>query len=186
RPHSRAPPPLPHPQPQRGAPPMPSPAEQTRRAIRWHLAFVAAAAAVFLGGVGILGANTELSGAVVAAGSLVVESNVKKVQHPTGGTVGELLVRDGSRVSEGDTLVHLDETVAKANLAAIRMSLWELSARQARLEAERDGSVGVAFADDLAAAAAGDDAVARILAGERKLFALRREALLGQKAQLRE
>jgi membrane fusion protein, type I secretion system len=74
--------------------------------------------------------------------------------------------------------------VAKANLATIRNSLWELSARQARLEAERDGSSAVDFPDDLKAT--GDAAVERIVAGEQKLFALRRDALLGQKAQLRE
>src|ERR1700712_91936 len=113
-------------------------ASKTRRSIRWHLVAIVAAVVILFGGVGLLGANTELSGAVIASGSLVVESNVKKVQHPTGGTVGELLVHDGSQVREGDVLVRLDETVARSNLAAIMKSLWELSARQARLEAERD------------------------------------------------
>jgi HlyD family secretion protein len=164
---------------------MPSRAEATRRSVRWHLAAIGAAVAILIGGAGVLGANTELSGAVIAAGSLVVESNVKKVAHPTGGTVGELPVHDGSQVREGDILLRLDETVARSNLAAIMKNLWELSARQARLEAERDGSPEVTFTAELLAAAS-DEAVARIVAGERKLFGLRREALLGQKAQLRE
>ena len=43
-------------------------------------------------------ATTELSGAVIAPGIVVVDSNVKKVQHPTGGVVGELRVRDGDHV----------------------------------------------------------------------------------------
>jgi HlyD family secretion protein len=164
---------------------MPPRAEKTRQSIRWHLAAIVASVFFMTASVGILGANTELSGAVVAAGSLVVESNVKKVQHPTGGIVGELFVRDGSSVSEGDILLRLDETVARSNLSALKMSLWELSARQARLETERDGSSAVSFPEDLLTAA-NDTAVNRILSGERKLFTIRREALLGQKAQLHE
>jgi HlyD family secretion protein len=160
-------------------------ASRTLRSIQWHLAAIVGAVVVLAGGVGVLGAKTELSGAVVAAGSLVVESNVKKVQHPVGGTVGELLVKEGSHVSAGDILVRLDETVAKANLATITKSLWELSARGARLEAERDGASEVLFPDDLLAAAS-DPTIDHIVTGERKLFTLRREALLGQKAQLHE
>ena len=146
---------------------------------------MAGAVTILAVAVGLLSAKTELSGAVVAAGWLVVESNVKKVQHVVGGAVGELFVREGSRVSEGDILVHLDETVAKANLAAITKSLWDLAARTARLEAERDGSAEITFPNDLLDAAAGP-AIARVVTGERKLFELRREALLGQKAQLGE
>ena len=62
---------------------------------------------------------TELSGAVVAPGTVVVDSHVKKVQHPTGGVVGEILARDGDRVRAGDVVIRLDETVARANLAMV-------------------------------------------------------------------
>ena len=88
---------------------------------------------------------TELSGAVVAPGTVVVDSHVKKVQHPTGGVVGEILARDGDRVRAGDIVIRLDETIAKANLAMVAKSLDELSARKARLEAERDGLKGCRF-----------------------------------------
>ena len=47
-------------------------------------------------------ATTEVAGAITASGSVVVDSNVKKVQHLTGGIVGELLVRDGDRVRRRD------------------------------------------------------------------------------------
>ena len=73
-----------------------------------------------------LAATTELAGAVIAPGSLVVDSNVKKVQHPTGGVVGELRVRDGDRVKAGDIVVRLDETITQANLAIVVKSLDEL------------------------------------------------------------
>ena len=138
-----------------------------------------------VGGVGVIGATTDLAGAVIAAGTLVVESNVKKVQHPTGGIVGDLLVHDGSRVEAGELLVRLDETTAQANLAMVDKSLAELFARRARLEAERDGIDTVEFPDELLQAARQAE-IARVVAGERKLFQLRREAQEGQKAQLRE
>jgi HlyD family secretion protein len=164
---------------------MPSRADKTHRSILSHLAAIVVAVVVLAGSVGFLGAETELSGAVIAAGSLVVESNVKKVQHTTGGVVGQLLVREGSKVSEGQVLVHLDETVAKSNLATIMKSLWELSARSARLEAERDGASEPSFSNELLAAA-DDPTVRHIVDGERQLFRLRRESLLGQKKELRE
>jgi len=158
---------------------------KTQQSIRAHLVAIGATAVFLVGGVGVIGATTDLAGAVIAAGTLVVESNVKKVQHPTGGIVGDLLVHDGSRVEAGELLVRLDETTAQANLAMVDKSLAELFARRARLDAERDGADTVEFPDELLQAARQAE-IARVVAGERKLFQLRREAQDGQKAQLRE
>ena len=91
-------------------------------------------------GVGGWATFTMISGAVIAPGQLVVESDVKKVQHPTGGVVGELRVRDGARVKAGDILIRLDDTQTRANLDIVLKALDELSARRARDEAERDGA----------------------------------------------
>jgi HlyD family secretion protein len=158
----------------------------TQRSIRAHLVAIAAAALFLVLGVGVIGATTELAGAVIAAGALVVESSVKKVQHPTGGIVGELLVHDGSRVQVGDLLIRLDETMAQANLAMVDKSLAELHARRARLEAERDGGDAIEFPDDLLQSAQQQADIGRVVTGERRLFELRRQAQDGQKAQLRE
>src|SRR3954466_3619288 len=84
-------------------------------------------------------ATSELSGAVIGQGAVVVDSNVKKVQHATGGIVRELRVRDGDRVIAGDILIRLDETQTLANATIVTKSVDELLARQARLETERDG-----------------------------------------------
>src|SRR5258706_12801414 len=103
---------------------------------------ITAGGAVILMLVGELGgwaASTEISGAVIASGLLVVDSNVKKVQHPTGGIVGELLIREGDRVRAGAVLMRLDETLTRANLAVVTKSLDELTARKGRLEAELRG-----------------------------------------------
>jgi HlyD family secretion protein len=136
-------------------------------------------------GVGGWAGTTELSGALIAPGSIVVDSNVKKVQHPTGGVVGELRVRDGDRVKAGDIVVRLDQTITRANLAIVTKGLAELAARKARLASERDGSDAIDFPDQLRSRE-GDPEVVQIMEGERKLFELRRSARLGQKAQLRQ
>lgn len=131
------------------------------------------------------GTLTEISGAVIAPGKLVADSNVKKVQHPTGGVVGDLKVKDGDRVKKGDIVVRLDETQARANLAIVTKALDEMEARQARLEAERDGAPRVVFPASLVARAA-EPEVAQAMASEQRLFELRRAAREGQKAQLQE
>ncbi|WP_267358300.1 MULTISPECIES: HlyD family type I secretion periplasmic adaptor subunit [unclassified Methylobacterium] len=158
------------------------PTDGTRRSLRRHIAGVAAVIAVATG-VGAWTAATDLSGAIIATGSLVVESNIKKVQHPTGGVVAELPVQEGDRVRAGDLLVRLDATAARATYDSVTKSLWEIAARNARLEAERDGRSDLAIPAELNAAG---PEVGRIIDGERKLFRFRREALQGQKAQLRE
>src|SRR4051812_11565307 len=156
-----------------------------RRSIRRHLLAGVALVVLLSGGVGGWAATTELAGAVIAPGTLVVETNVKKVQHPTGGVVGELRVRDGTPVKAGDVVVRLDDTVTRANLAIVVKSLDELAARQARLEAERDGAQAPSFPAELLARRHDPD-VARLIAGEQKLFEPRRSARQGQKAQLKE
>jgi HlyD family secretion protein len=116
---------------------------------------------------------------------LVVDSNVKKVQHPTGGVVGELHARDGLRVKAGDLLVRLDDTITRANRAIIVKSLDELDARQARLKAERDDQLKIAFSPSLSDRA-DSVGISELIGEEQKLFDIRTNARAGQKAQLRE
>jgi HlyD family secretion protein len=157
----------------------------TADSIRHHIMIGFGALALLVGGAGGWAATTELSGAVVASGLLVVESDSKKVQHPTGGVIGEILVHEGEVVKAGDVLVRLDETVTRANLAIIVKSLNENSARRARLEAEREGADTIAFPPELIAQQGNRD-VDSLIAGETRLFELRRSARQGQKAQLGE
>jgi HlyD family secretion protein len=157
----------------------------TRRSMRRHLVAAIVVVLVLVVGVGGWAATTAISGAVVASGSVVVDSNVKKVQHPTGGIVGELRVHDGDRVHAGEIVVRLDETVTRANLAIVTKGLGELMARKARLESERDGLDTITFPAQLVADE-GDPDRAAAMDSERKLFSLRKTARSGQKAQLRE
>jgi HlyD family secretion protein len=134
---------------------------------------------------GAWASTAQIAGALIAQGSLVVDSNVKKVQHLTGGVVGEVRAHDGDRVKAGDILIRLDETVTRANLSIITRGLTELFARKARLAAERDGADTVPMPKELADEGGAAD-VQEALASERRLFELRRKARLGQKDQLQQ
>ncbi|RKE80266.1 HlyD family type I secretion periplasmic adaptor subunit [Rhizobium sp. AG855] len=154
------------------------------RSIRSNLLLATAALALLTTGGGVA-ATVEISGAVIAGGTVVVNSEVKKVQHPAGGTVAEILVSNGQRVRAGDVVARLDATVAAANLAIVSNSLDELVAKRARLLAERDGQATITFDAELLGRSQ-DEGVQHILTNETRAFALRREAREGQKAQLQE
>src|SRR3954463_774577 len=108
----------------------------SHRSIVRHLMASAVAMVILVGGIGGWAATNEFAGAVIAQGQLVVDSNVKKVQHPSGGVVAELNVRDGDQVKSGDVVIKLDDTQTRANLAIVSKGLDEFAARRAREEAE--------------------------------------------------
>ncbi len=95
--------------------------------------------ALLLGGLGAWGIGTEIAGAVVATGTVQVETDRQVIQHPDGGVVGEILARDGQTVQAGDPLIRLDDTFILSELNIVERQLLELHARKARLAAERDG-----------------------------------------------
>ena len=96
-----------------------------------------------------------------------------------------LRVRDGVRVNAGDVVIRLDETIMRANVAIVIKGIDELTARQSRLEAERDDESELQFPKELTSRMDNPD-VRRVVNGERQLFDLRRSARAGQKAQLKE
>ncbi len=120
-----------------------------------------------------------LAGAVVVPGNLVVQSNVKTIQHPTGGVVAEIPVHNGMRVGTGDLLLRLDATQAQASLQMVSKQLDEVRARIARLVAERDGLSGLEVPARLAARS-GEGAVKTLLASEESLFKARASARRSQ------
>lgn len=156
-----------------------------RSSIRRHLVVGSAVAVFLFGGIATWATTTDISGAVIAPGNVVVDSSSKKVQHPTGGIVSELNVHNGDHVKAGDVLIRLDATLTRANLEIVRKALVELTARKARLEAERDGSDALTV-PELIADRMQEPEVARVVDGERRLFKIRREARIGQKAQLEQ
>jgi HlyD family secretion protein len=145
---------------------------------------------------GILGggwaAFVPLAGAVVVPGNLVVQSNVKHIQHPTGGVVADIDVQDGSRVEAGELLLRLDATQARAGLQMVSKQLDELRTKIARLIAERDSLARIEVPAEIASRS-GDETVSRLLASEDSLFKARANArrsqndlLQGRVAQLGE
>jgi HlyD family secretion protein len=137
-------------------------------------------------GVGVVGgwaAVVPLSAAVMVAGTLVVESNVKKVQHPTGGIIAQILAHDGMRVKEGDLVVRLDEVQARANLQVITKQLDEVRVRIARLMAERDGADAPKLPRQLARADNQENE--QLINSELSLFNARAGARKSQKELLR-
>ena len=153
--------------------------------LRKYTLIIIATGAMLVFGLGGWAATTEFFGAVIAPGQLVVDSNSKKVQHPTGGIVGELFARDGDTVTAGSVLVRLDDTQTRANLTIVVKALDELATREARLEAERSGANAVNFPAGLMARMDDPD-VAKAITGEQQLFNTRKSFREGQKAQLRE
>ncbi len=149
--------------------------------IRWHVLFATSVMMLLVLGVGGWAATANLTGAVIASGTFVVERNVKKVQHSYGGIVAKINVKNGDAVSAGDVLISLDDTQTKAEIGIIRSQLIELKARSARLTAERDGSPAIIMAPDFGSMSANAHAVA---AGEIRLFEEGRRIRENQKQQL--
>ena len=110
-----------------------------------------------------------LSAAVTVPGNLVVQSNVKSIQHPTGGVVAEIAVSNGMRVEAGQLLVRLDATQARSSLQVLNKQLDEFRAKIARLVAERDGLPETEFPSDLVARS-DEPGVKSVLASELSLF----------------
>ncbi len=117
---------------------------------------------------------TTISGAVIAPGRIEVDQNRQVVQHPDGGVVAEILVDEGDRVEQGQTLIRLESNLLLSDLRVIEGQLFELMARRGRLEAERDGRDAIRFAPELVAAARDNPEIADLIAGQERLFEARR------------
>lgn len=147
-----------------------------------HVVFASTAMVALVVGVGGWAAVSEISGAVIAPGTFVVERNVKKVQHSYGGIVAAINVKNGDRVNNGDVLLRFDATQIGSEIGVIRSQLVELTARSYRLSAERDSAPALVFPRSFLDR--GDDA--KIAAeGEIRLFDESRRTKESQKEQLR-
>ena len=140
---------------------------------------------VLIGGLIAWSTTARIDGAVIAPGTVVVDSNRKAVQHLEGGVIGEILVREGDEVEAGQVLIRLDKTIEQSNLAVIVDQVHELKARQARLRAEIDGSESITFDADLTALSETTKMNA-ILNGQTELFEARRATREGQRSILEQ
>ena len=139
---------------------------------------------LLVGGFGLWATTTNIAGAIIAPGTIVVQQNQQVVQHPDGGVVAAIEAKEGDRVTAGQILIRLDpvQIVSKRNV--IEGSLFEILARRARLEAERDNADTVTF-DPVLTTLMPDRADVRSLTdGQLRLFHSRRETIAAQTAQL--
>lgn len=141
---------------------------------------------VLVAGLGGWGIFARLSGALVASGAVEVQSNRQVVQHPEGGVVGQIFVRDGDAVTAGQMLIALDGTFMQSEMNLIEGQLFELLARKARLEAERDGAHELHLTDELARLADQHDWVQAHVERQERLFVARNTTLQSQSEQLRK
>jgi HlyD family secretion protein len=141
---------------------------------------------VLVGGFGTWAVLSNISGAIVAPGSIEVEQNRQAVQHPDGGVVDEILVREGDVVETGQVLIRLDQERLTSDLTIVESRLFELVSRRGRLEAERDSAEAIRFDDEIIAAAATQPDVSDMMESNRKLFAQRRENLDASVEQLQK
>ncbi|WP_295076880.1 HlyD family type I secretion periplasmic adaptor subunit [Tabrizicola sp.] len=126
---------------------------------------------LLVGGLGAWSALTTLAGAIIAPGQIEVSQNRQIVQHPDGGVIEEIMVREGAEVLAGDVLMRLDGSALNSELVIVENQLLELAARQARLVAQSDANAAVRFPEKLLSTAALRADVAEMLAGQQSLFA---------------
>ena len=161
-------------------PPDPMP----RLAMRPYILSGFATLALLLGGFGLWSVSSQISGAVVATGQIEVDQSRQIVQHPDGGVVETVAVREGQAVAAGELLLRLDGSAMQSELDIVETQLFEAMSRRARLEAERDDAPAILTPPELADAAARDPDIAELLDGQSRLFEARRDTLLKQIEQL--
>lgn len=154
--------------------------------VRFPLLLGGATLLILLVGFGSWSTLTRIAGAVVAAGQLEVERNRQVVQHPEGGVVEAVLVAEGQHVEAGDVLVRLAPEALRSDMAIVEGQLFELMARRARLEAERDGLDTLHPAPLLTEMVLQQPEVAELLSGQTRLLAARRAAQDQQISQVHE
>lgn len=151
-----------------------------------HILLGALVLILALGGFAAWAAMTEINGAVVATGRVEVETRRQTIQHPDGGVVAEIAVRDGDLVEEGQALVTLDGADLQAQRSLLTRQLYETLARMDRLKAEVLGAAELTYGEELQQAAAEAPQVAQLLKDEEALFNARRDTRERTLSQLEE
>ncbi|SCY12418.1 HlyD family type I secretion periplasmic adaptor subunit [Paracoccus tibetensis] len=155
--------------------------------VRGHILTGLLSIAILVGGFTAWAMGTQISGAVVASGQVEVERQRQVVQHPDGGVVATIAVRDGAAVEAGEILLSLDGDLLRSERTIVEGQYFEILARRGRLEAERADAARIEVPAALREAAALDDTYAKLIAGQESLFQTRRDTLrqsLDQLAQL--
>ncbi|MBO6867220.1 MAG: HlyD family type I secretion periplasmic adaptor subunit [Thalassococcus sp.] len=141
---------------------------------------------ILVGGFGTWAAITNISGAIIAPGQIVVDRNRQVVQHPDGGVVSEILIDEGDTVVADQVLLRLDPTLLQSRLSIVESQYFEIIARRARLQAERDGLEQISFPEELLTEAETSAEVAEQIEGQRTLFVARKASDARELEQLQK
>lgn len=142
---------------------------ELKRQLRRPMVMGGAVVGVFVLGLGLFSAVAPLNAAVLAPGQVRVEANRKTLRHLTGGTVRDILVREGQQVKAGQPLLRMDEVQAKAAYDVLRSQQDGLLAQIARLQAESSGQRSITFPPELTSRLS-DPAVAALVREQEFLF----------------
>ena len=153
---------------------------------RPHMVVGLLALLILVGGFGTWSVTTDISGAIIAPGGIESEQNRQVVQHPDGGVIQSIEVKEGDIVDAGDILVRLDPEELQSELTIVQNQLFELVARRGRLEAERDGTDEITFDDLIVEEARVHPDAQEFMDGQQRLFDQRRESLASETEQLRK
>ncbi len=145
-----------------------------------------AALVVLIGGLGAWSVTARIAGAVIASGTVDVQSHRQVIQHPEGGVVGAILARDGDHVTAGDVVMRFDDARLRSELAVVDGHYFETLARTARLVAERDGARDLTYPAPLLDRAAISAEVQDQITGQARLFRARLTSLSEQSEQIAE
>ncbi|WP_378941737.1 HlyD family type I secretion periplasmic adaptor subunit [Paracoccus sp. R86501] len=148
-----------------------------RWSVRTPVIFGLLSIIILVGGFIAWAVMSQISGAVVASGQVEVEQQRQIVQHPDGGVVETIAVKDGSDVKAGDLLLALDGTLLRTEHTIVEGQYFEVLARRGRLEAERGDGDSVTFPEELVEAAKDDPALADLVEGQASLFRTRLDTL---------
>ena len=116
---------------------------RTGGAMLWGYAIILVSVAAF----GFWAFTAPIAGAAVAPGVVVAAGQNIRIQHPKGGLVKEIAVREGDTVSAGQPLIVLDGTNAQGEVNRLSAQLVAAKAKAARLEAERDNAASIDLGD---------------------------------------
>lgn len=137
-------------------------------------------------GLGVWGTQARIAGAIVASGVVEVEMRQQVVQHAVGGVVSEILVDDGDLVEAGEVLLRIDGTQLQSELSIVLGQLDELSARTARLSAERDGLSAMSISPDVSTRAKTEAKLQELISGQERLLVARLSSIRTEVSQLEE
>jgi HlyD family type I secretion membrane fusion protein len=124
-------------------------------------------------------AVAPLSSAIIAPGKLMVDSQIKRIQHPDGGIVSEIFVRDGDAVEEGQVLARLENKEARAQEKRMRAKLLEDKILRSRWYAEMVGDTALTLPKDLQARRT-DPVIQSLVAEQEQLLLTRRQTVDGK------